>query len=186
MNTIDLLVHPIRLRIVHALSGGEALTASDLRIRLPDVPKATLYRHVALLSDGGVLEVDGEQRVRGAVERRYRLNRAASVIDADAAASVSVADHRRAFAAATAVLLAEFGGYLDGAGAAPAADLVGYRQHSIWLSPTERAEMIDELRDVIVKRIGNEPTPERRRHLLSPILFPTADTGARVPPLEEV
>ncbi|MFI2264343.1 hypothetical protein [Streptomyces tubercidicus] len=93
---------------------------------LPDVSKATVYRHVGLLADGGVLDVADEQRVRGAVERRYRLRRERAVIDADTAASVSVADHRRVFAVAMATLLAEFNAYLDREGADPTADLVGY------------------------------------------------------------
>jgi hypothetical protein len=35
--------------------------------------------------------------------------------------------------------------------------------------------MISEMRDVIVSRIGNEPSPDRTRHLLSPILFPVEE-----------
>ncbi|MGW7261040.1 hypothetical protein [Streptomyces sp. NPDC054834] len=70
-------------------------------------------------------------RVHGAVERHYRLRRERAVIDADAAASVPPEDHRRVFAVAMAALPAEFNAYLDRPGAAPAADLVGYRQHAI-------------------------------------------------------
>ncbi|MCW2860703.1 MAG: ArsR family transcriptional regulator [Actinoallomurus sp.] len=88
-----MLLHPVRLRVVHAMSGGRTLTTSQLCARLPDVSKATVYRHVRLLADGGLLEVDGEQRVRGTVERRYRPHRARATIDAETAASVSVEDH---------------------------------------------------------------------------------------------
>ena len=90
MNKLDLLLHPVRLRIVHAMSGGRTTTTSELCARLPDVSKATVYRHVALLAEGELLEVDGEQRVHGAVERRYRLHQARAVIDRDAAASRGV------------------------------------------------------------------------------------------------
>lgn len=169
---MELLIHPVRLRIVHAMSGGRNLTTSQLCARLPDVSKATVYRQVSLLADGGVLEVEGEQRVRGAVERRYRLRRERAVIDADTAASASPDDHRRAFAVAMATLIAEFNAYLDRDDADPAADSVGYRQHSLWLSPEELVEMIGELREAIVPRLHNEPAPGRTRHLLSPILFP--------------
>ncbi|WP_199812755.1 hypothetical protein [Streptomyces sp. NRRL S-1813] len=54
-----------------------------------------------------------EQRVRGAVERRYRLRRDRMVIGPEAGASMSLDDHRRGFAAAMAALLAEFNAYLD-------------------------------------------------------------------------
>ncbi|MEU7892945.1 helix-turn-helix domain-containing protein [Nonomuraea sp. NPDC049152] len=177
MDTVDLLLHPVRLRIVHAMSGGRTLTTSQLCALLPDVSKATVYRHVGLLADGGLLVTDGEQRVRGAVERRYRLQRARAVIDADTAASASLEDHRRGFATAMATLLAEFNAYLD-RDPDPAADLVGYRQHALWLSQAELAEMISEMREVIVSRMGNEPSPERTRHLLSPILFPAEEPPA--------
>ena len=119
---------------------------AQLCARIPDVSKATVYRHVDLLAAGGILEVADERRVRGAVERRYRLRHDRAVIDADMAESLSLDDYRRGFAAAMAALLAEFNAYLDRDGADPAADLVGYRQHAVWLSRDELLEMIGELR----------------------------------------
>jgi DNA-binding transcriptional ArsR family regulator len=172
MDTVDLLLHPVRLRIVHAMSGDRTLTTSELCALLPDVSKATVYRQVGLLAEGGLLDVDGEHRVRGAVERRYRLHRERAVIDASTAASATTADHRRVFAVAMATLMAEFGAYLD-RDPDPAADQVGYRQHAIWLSEDERAELIEGLREVIVTKLRNGPGPGRTRHLISPILFPS-------------
>src|SRR5690348_12138797 len=122
------------------------LTTGQLGERIPDVSKATLYRHVDLLAAGGVLEVAEEQRVRGAVERRFRLRQDRVIIDAETVASLSLDDHRRAFATAVAVLVAEFNTYLDRDRPEPAADLVGYRQHAVWLSQEELIEMIGQLR----------------------------------------
>ncbi|MFJ9415149.1 helix-turn-helix domain-containing protein [Streptomyces sp. NPDC101227] len=177
MDTVDLLLHPVRLRIVHAMYDGQTRTTTDLCALLPDVSKATVYRHVGLLADGGLLLVEDEQRVRGSVERRYRLHRARAVIDADAAGEMSSDDYRRGFAVAMATLMAEFNVYLDQDGADPTADLVGFRQHALWLSRGELTEMIGEMRAAIASRMGQEPSPERMRYLLSPILFP-----ARTPP----
>ncbi|MEU6345823.1 helix-turn-helix domain-containing protein [Streptomyces sp. NPDC046977] len=179
MEPVDLLLHPVRLRIVHALSGGRTLTTTQLCGLLPDVSKATVYRHVGLLADGGLLEVEGEQRVRGAVERRYRLHRARAAVDARTAASVGRDDHRRIFAVAMATLLAEFNAYLDRDGADPAADAVGYRQHAVWLSEDERAAMIEELRAVLLPRLAHGPAPDRTRHLISPVLFPAEEPPGR-------
>lgn len=175
MNATDLLLHPVRLRIVHALSGGRELTAAQLHGRLPGVSKVTVYRQVALLAEGGFLEVAGEQRVRGAVERRYRLRQDRPVIDADAAAAMTLEDHRRGFTAAMAVLIAEFNAYLDRDGADPVADGVAYRQGTLWLSPSELAEMADRVLTVLRDSAANEPAPGRAPYLLSPILFPAAE-----------
>ncbi|MFJ1550487.1 helix-turn-helix domain-containing protein [Streptomyces sp. NPDC088246] len=172
MDTLELLLHPVRVRIVHAMSGGRTRTTSDLCVSLPDVPKTTLYRHVGLLADAGILEVIDEQRVHGAVERHYRLRRERATIDADAAASMSLEDHRHGFTAAMAALHAEFNAYLDRDHAEPTADSVGYIQVPLWLSQDELAELIAEVRTAIVSRMDNKPTAHRGLHLLSPILFP--------------
>src|SRR3712207_9495280 len=73
MATADLLLHPVRLRIVQAFLGDRTLTTADLRTELTDVPAATLYRHVGVLAEAGVLVVVGERGVRRAAERGYRL-----------------------------------------------------------------------------------------------------------------
>ncbi|MFI2189159.1 helix-turn-helix domain-containing protein [Streptomyces sioyaensis] len=173
MDTTDLLLHPVRLRVVHALSGGRVLTTAQLCARMPEVGKVTVYRHVALLAEAGFLEVAEEQRVRGAVERHYRLRQARPVVDADAAAAMSLDDHRRGFAAAMAVLIAEFNAYLDRDGADPVADAVSYRQGTLWLSPDELAEMNHKLLTVLGPLLANQPEPGRAPYLVSRIFFPT-------------
>lgn len=165
-------MHPVRLRIVHAMSGGPTMTTTQLCARMPDVSKATMYRHVDALAEAGILEVDGEQRVRGAVERRYRLRRDRAVIDAETAAAASPDDYRRAFAVAIAALLSEFDTYLDREGADPPADLVGFRQHALWLSRDELTALIEDLRAAIVPRLAHAAAPLRTQYLLSPIMFP--------------
>jgi len=173
VDTLDLLLHPVRLRIVYALSGERVRTTADLCASLPDVPKTTVYRHVGLLAEGGVLEVADEQRVRGAVERHYRLRQDRTVIDAEAGASMSLDDHRHGFAAAMAALHAEFNAYLDRPGAHPHADLVAYRQGILWLSEDEMTELLGELRALYVARAANQPAPGRSPRLISVIQFPT-------------
>ncbi|WP_133849264.1 helix-turn-helix domain-containing protein [Labedaea rhizosphaerae] len=172
MNAVDLLLHPVRLRIVHALASGREFTTTQLCARMPDVSRVTVYRQAALLVEGGFLEVAGEQRVRGAVERRYRLRQDRPVIGTGEAAAMTLEDHRRGFAAAMAVLIAEFNAYLDRDGADPAADGVSYRQGTLWLSPDELAEMTQKMLEVMRDLVANKPTPGRAPYLLSPILFP--------------
>jgi DNA-binding transcriptional ArsR family regulator len=179
MDPVELLLHPVRLRIVHALSGGRSLTTQQLCERISDASKATVYRHVGVLAGAGILEQSAEQRVRGFVERHYRLRRDRAVISADRAAAASIEEHRRAFAAAMAALLAEYQAYLDDPDADPAADLVGYRQHALWLSPAERDALITGMRAAILPHLDNTPSPERTQHLLSPILFPVEKPPAR-------
>jgi hypothetical protein len=69
-------------------------------------------------------------------------------------------------------MVAEFNSYLDQADADPTEDKVGYRQIPLWLSGEELAELINQIRSILASRMGNQPRPGRRLHLLSPIVFP--------------
>ena len=179
MTALDLLLHPVRLRIVNAMSGGRTLTTAQLCAHLTEISQATLYRHVGMLVEGGILEVDGEQQVRGTVERRYRLCQQRALVTADTAKSMSLEDHRHGFAAAMAALIAEFNAYLEQEGADPYADSVGYRQSALWLTEAECTDIIDEVRTTLVSRLTNKPSPERRPYLMSAILFPTEPRATR-------
>lgn len=172
METTDVLLHPVRLRVVRALSSGRELTTNDLCARMPEVSKVTVYRHIAVLVEAGFLEVAEETRVRGAIERRYRLSATRPAIDADAAASMTLDDHRRGFAASMAVLIAEFNAYLDRPDANPVADSVSYRQGTIWLTPDELRGLLTTLATTLTPHLANAPSPDRIPYLLSPILFP--------------
>ena len=175
MTSAELLLHPVRLRIVQCFLADRALTTTELRAELPDVPAATLYRQVAALADGGVLDVAQERRVRGAVERTYRLRAGAASLDAGDVTGRSAEDHRRGFLAFVATLLADHDRYLAScAGEEPdlARDLVGYRQVALHLSDEEMRGFLDELREVVHRRLDLPPAPGRRRRLLSTVVLP--------------
>jgi Helix-turn-helix domain len=175
MATADLLLHPVRLRIVQAFLGERTLTTADLRAELADVPAATLYRHVGVLADAGVLVVAGERRVRGASERSYRLVTASASVGAGEAAAMSAEDHRRAFATFVAGLLADFDRYTERAGAGGldlARDGVGYRQLGLWLTDEEFGELVADLRAALTARAALEPDGTRSRRIVSQVFLP--------------
>jgi hypothetical protein len=172
----NLLLHPIRLRIIQAFLGDRALTTGQLATELPDVPPGSLYRHVGLLVSAGVLSVASEHRVRGAVERSYVLQVAAAEGDA----AMSAEEHRRAFMAFVAGLLADFDRYLELGEPDLARDGAGYRMAALWLSDAELAELLRELATVLEPRMGNAAAPGRRRRIVAGTLMPvTAPAAAR-------
>lgn len=79
----------------------------------------TSTRWPSVLAKAGLLGVDSEERVRGAVERTYRLYPARTALDLETIAAMTIDDHQRGFAAAIAALLAEFDVYLEREGADP-------------------------------------------------------------------
>lgn len=172
MKSADVLLHPVRIRIWQAFLGDRALTTGDLRSELPGVPPASLYRHIALLVDSGVLAVAAEHRVRGAVERTYMLRAIASTITDQGLAEMTPDEHRAAFMAYMAGLLGDFDRYLAKDEIDLRRDGVGYRVAGMWLDETEFNELVRDLVGVLQPRLANAPKRNRTRRILGTIFLP--------------
>lgn len=181
MTSADLLLHPVRLRILQAFLGDRALTTSELRAELGDVAPASLYRHVARLVDAGVLSVVSERRVRGALERTYVLRVSAASVNLDELERMSSEDHRQLFIAFVAGLLGDFDRYLSRDDVDFVRDGVSFRMAGLWLDDAEFAELMRELVRVLQPRLANAPKPGRRRRILGTVLLPGEHAGAAGP-----
>ena len=73
MRRADLVFHPLRSRIIVAFAGQKELSTKQICKLFPNESRATLYRHIAALQEGGILEVTELRAVRGAIERIFRL-----------------------------------------------------------------------------------------------------------------
>jgi len=172
MASADLLLRPVRLRIVKAFLGDRALTTSQLAAELDDVPAGSLYRHVALLTKGGILQVVAERRVRGTVERTYTLRLAAAQILPGEARAMTFDEHAQAFMAYIAGLMGDFDRYLASQPADPIADGANYRVAAMWLSDAEFAEFLRELVILVMPRLASPPAPGRRRRMMYNVFLP--------------
>ncbi|MFZ0128315.1 MAG: helix-turn-helix domain-containing protein [Candidatus Dormiibacterota bacterium] len=170
MADANLLLHPIRLRIIQAFLGDRALTTGQLNAELPDVPPGSLYRHVGLLVSAGVLSVVAERRVRGVVERTYVLRESAAYVNPE----MTIEEHRRAFMTFIAGLLGDFDRYLALGQPDLVRDGVGYRLGAMWLSDVEFTEFLRDLARVIQPRMANAPSPARRRRVVAGVTLPTS------------
>ncbi len=180
-DSADLLLHPVRLRIVQAFLGDRPLTTTQLSAELSDVPAASLYRHVARLVTAGVLQVVAQRRVRGAVERTYVLRLAAARVGLDELAAMSTDDYRQMFMAFAAGLLADFDRYLQRAEVDLVKDGVAFGIEGLWLDDAEFAELMQELYRVLQPRRANAPKRGRRRRLLASVLLPGEESAAAPP-----
>src|ERR1700728_3852143 len=112
MASADLLLHPVRLRIVKAFLGDRTLTTKQHAAELPDVPAGSIYRHVARLTEAGVLQVVAERRVRATTERTSSMRLYAAQMQPDEIAAMTLDEHLTAFIAYVAGLLADFDRYI--------------------------------------------------------------------------
>ena len=72
-----MVMNPVRQRIFQYFLLHEAGTVKELKRALPNVPNASLYRHIKILAEHSILTVVGENRIRGTVESVYQLNKEA-------------------------------------------------------------------------------------------------------------
>jgi Helix-turn-helix domain len=175
VTSADLLLHPVRLRIVKAFLGDRALTTSQLAAELNEVPAGSLYRHIARLTKAGVLQVVAERRVRGAVERTYTLRLFAAQIQPDEARAMTLDEHAQAFTAYVAGLLADFDRYIASAPADPVGDGADYRVAGLWLTDEEFLSFARDLNAIARPRLANAPGKGRRRRMLYTIFLPAPE-----------
>ncbi|HEU0027724.1 MAG TPA: helix-turn-helix domain-containing protein [Ktedonobacterales bacterium] len=176
----DVLLHPVRMRIVVALA-GRALTPSQLRAELADVPQATLYQHLGKLTRAGALRVVEERPVRGAVERVYALNESSAALHPPALDPANIArtppdEWRRYYAVFIAALLADGSRYLASGALDLLRDGFGFRQVALNLSDEEFKAMVIAMNTAITPYLAYAPGPGRRRRLFATVMIPQAAT----------
>ena len=167
----ELALHPVRIRVLRAVAGAR-LTTHDIAALLPDIPHATLYRHLATLVKAGLIDVVDRRKIRGAEERVYALPTYGAALDAAALTTATPEDHARYFTAFVASLLAEFSRYLARERVDFAADGAGYQQLVLHLTDAELARFAADLNQIIGPLLGNEPGRGRVPRLLATILLP--------------
>jgi DNA-binding transcriptional ArsR family regulator len=173
-NKIDLILHPVRLRILTAISGRK-MTAQELAIELPDVAQATLYRHISALIKGGLLDVVEENQIRGTVEKTYSVTEHADLnLTEEDLRDASKDDHMRYFTTFLMTHVAEYSRYLQQTDEINLAeDGVGYHTLPLYISDDELPEFSHSLRH-LMHRYAN-PTSDKPRRLFSFVIMPSVD-----------
>src|SRR5260370_28061736 len=168
------ILHPVLMRLLEALARRH-LTVAQLSELLPDVPQATLYHHLGILTRAGLLRVVSERPVRGTVEKLYALADDNALLSPADLAHASREDHLRYFTIFVSTLLADFARYLQqDAPVDLLADGVGYHETPFYLSDDEFAQATAAVNQALLPFLGNQPAPQRRRRLLATIVFPDA------------
>lgn len=142
MEMAEIVMNPVRQRIFQYLLVHETGTVKEIRKALPDVPSASLYRHMKILTEHGILTVIGENRIRGTVESIYQLNKSALEIE-DANGS--------AVQSALLGICASFAKYFSGDSPDPKKDMLLMTTCTLTLNDTEFMNFLTEINQVAVK-----------------------------------
>ena len=170
MDWNELVLHPVRLRALqHLRAAGEA-TAKEIAAAMEDVPRATAYRHVKALEEGGAIEVARTRRVRGATEKTYAPSpRVANPSPQDARA-LSAALHLESMGAMDA--------YLADGGADLAADRVFFQPARFWATDEEYDALLSRIKEAVGEVLGNDGAEGRRLRTLAIVSAPPDGNAA--------
>ena len=170
MELAEIVMNPVRQRIFQYLLLHETGTVKELRKALPDVPGASLYRHMKLLTEHGILTVVGENRIRGTVESIYSLNKSALEIDDDDGTVVQTA---------LLGLSASFARYFSGGGAYPRRDMLPMTTCTLTLTDEEFTGFLTEINQTALKYMDIGVKEGSRQRQITLISSPTDGPGSR-------
>ena len=164
MDWNELVLHPGRLRVLqHLRSAGEA-TAKEIATALEDVPRATVYRHVKALEEGGAIEVARTRRVRGATEKTYAPSPRVVNPSSQDARALSAALHLESMGAMDA--------YLADGSADLAADRVFFQPARFWATDEEYDALLSRIKEAVGEVLGNAAGEGRRLRTLAIVSAP--------------
>ncbi|VEF46226.1 Helix-turn-helix domain [Bacillus freudenreichii] len=166
----DIILHPVRMRIIQTLVNGRKRTVQQIGEKLSDVPQATLYRHLKKLLDAKIVEVVEKNPIRGAVEKVYALPDQAGVISLDDIEKWTAEEHMDAFLKFMSIVLGDFERYVNQEDFNFQKDGAGYRQVSFYATDEEYQNFIEKVGKELAKLTSNKEIPGRRRRTMTTIV----------------
>ncbi|WP_127533290.1 helix-turn-helix domain-containing protein [Paenibacillus kobensis] len=172
----DLILNPIRMRIIQALLSGNRTTL-QLAERLPNVPQATLYRHLNTLLKAGLIHVVEERKIRGTTEKVYALAANAADATPDDVTETSSERHMELFLKFVASLIGDFGAYVGQEQYNLKEDGISFRKVELYLTDDEYMSLLMEQRQRMQQYASNGPSEGRRLRMISTVVIPEASSG---------
>ncbi|MDQ6941052.1 MAG: helix-turn-helix domain-containing protein [Candidatus Eremiobacteraeota bacterium] len=149
--TVSALLHPIRIRIVSMLE-SRSCTAGEIARAIPDLPTATLYRHLNRLKEAEILTVQNPVSGRpGPAERVYAINRSAVLLSKKEVGALSRSALRHYFATFVTSILGDFERYTNDRSYDLAADGIRFLKTPLRLTSAEHSRFLTEIQRVVTR-----------------------------------
>lgn len=172
MKKAELIIHPVRFRIMRTLA-ERPLTTAQIAAQMPDTPKSSIYRHLKLLLEGEAIALADTRLINGIQEKTYQLAKRPylSAIDLQQA---TADDHLQYFTNYTISLLSGFAHYLQTSNNIDlVADNTGYTEATFYANDAEMLAMQTALNKALLPLLGNDGEENgRRKRKIAIILHP--------------
>lgn len=164
MELAEIVMNPVRQRIFQYFLLHDTGTVKELRKALPDIPSASLYRHIKILADCSILMVVGENRIRGTVESVYQLNKDAMATEDKTGNAVQMS---------LLSICASFAKYYSTGNADSQKDMLLFTNCTLLLTDEEFSEYLSEINQVTVKYMKQASSKSSKTRRITLISAPT-------------
>lgn len=161
----EIVMNPVRQRIFQYFLLHKTGTVKEIRKALPDVPSASLYRHIKkILTDSTILMVVGENRVCGTVESVYQLNKDAMETEDETGNAVQMS---------LLSICATFVKYFSSGKADPKKDMLLFTNCTLLLTDEEFSDFLTEINQIAVKYMKKEAVEGSKTRQITLISAPS-------------
>ncbi|GAB0166847.1 helix-turn-helix domain-containing protein [Lysinibacillus sp. CTST325] len=153
-NKAEVLMHPVRMKILQALMHDkeEGLSTLEMISIIKDVPQATLYRHIQILMDENIIKIVKERKVRSVTEKFYALNEGAEKLSQEDWTQLTIKQKLNYVSNYQLALLSQYQNYLNLLDEEERlADLATFSFIDLTLTTNQFMNFEIELNDLIIK-----------------------------------
>lgn len=164
MEMAEIVMNPVRQRIFQYFLLHETGTAKEIKKALPDIPNASLYRHIKILADNSILMVVDENRIRGTVESVYQLNKNALATEDETGNAVQMS---------LLSICAAFAKYFSSGNVDPRKDMLLLTNCTLVLTDEEFSAFLSEINEIALKYMNAETAQNSKTRQITLISAPT-------------
>ena len=162
---MEACMNATRQRIMQVIMLKKEATSAEIGEELPDIPRASLYRHIKVLLDAEIITVVKEEFKRGSMEKTYAIAPQRPYDDTNE-------EYNSLIQSALMGLQGEFYRYFNGENPDPQRDLLTVGSASLMMSDDEMMEFINAYGELIQKYMSNKPAEGRKVRKVTFVISP--------------
>ena len=169
----ELMMNPVKLRIMGQVAQRGEIGAKELKEILSDVPLSSIYRHLNEWEEAGILCVAQETKIRGTIKKTYAIRKEFTQ------ENVSGEQLEQMVHTGLSIIGTEFYQYFSGEDIDVERDCIDFSSMVFWLSKEEYADIRKELAELVKRYSKNKKTEERMARRVTFLSSPVTDEGKR-------
>lgn len=162
---MEACMNSTRQRILQVIMIKKEASSAEIGAELPDVPRASLYRHIKILLNAEIIVVTKEECKRGSMEKTYAITPQVPYEN-------TREEYNSLIQSALLGLQGEFYRYFNGEDPDPQRDLLTVGSASLMMSDEEMTECLMAYGQMMQRYMQDKPAENRKLRKITLIVSP--------------